>query len=456
MEVVYSHCAGLDVHKKTVVACCVTPGPHGQPQFETRTFGTMTQDLLLLSDWLSQHGVTHVARESTGEFWQPVYNILEASFVVLVVNAHPITNVPGRKTDVKDAAWIADLLRHGLLRGSFIPPLPQRDLRDLTRQRTNLVRERAEVANHLHKVLEWANLKLTSVLTDITGVSARAMLEAIIGGEEDVAILADLAKGRMRTKRAALEQALTGRVRQHHRFLLAQHLMHLDFLDEQIAAFTQQIAAALHDEAEHDAPPAASADADRPEPTPGPEADSALDGTTPGRPLDWETAVELLDTIAGVGRDTAELIIAEVGTDMHRFRSAAHLASWAKVCPGNNESAGKRYSGRTGKGNGWLRSGLVQAAHAAVKVKDSHFARVYHRLVGRRGVGCPLGEAILAIAHRILTAVYYILLHHEPYREPGMPEVDERRTQQLVQRMQQRIERLGFIVTVKPMIAGAA
>jgi transposase len=451
MEVVYTHCAGLDVHKKSVVACCVTPGAHGQPQFETRTFGTMTQDLLALSDWLSQHGVTHVALESTGEFWKPIYNILEASFVVLVANAQHIKNVPGRKTDVQDAAWIADLLRHGLLRGSFIPPLPQRDLRDLTRQRTNLVRERAEVANHLHKVLEWANLKLTSVLTDIRGVSARAMLQAIIAGEDDVTILADLAKGRMRTKRAALEQALTGRVRDHHRFLLAQHLIHLDFLDEQITAFTQQVAAALHGpEAEHDAPPEAPVDAGRPAPAPAREADPAPDRAQPARPVDWETAVELLDTIPGVGRDTAELIIAEVGTDMQRFRSAAHLASWAKVCPGNNESAGKRYSGKTGKGNGWLRSGLVQAAHAAVKVKDSYFAAVYHRLVGRRGVK----KAILAIAHRILTAVYYILLHHEPYRKPGGPDVDDRRKEQLVRRMQQRIERLGFAVTVEPLMAG--
>lgn len=449
MKVVYTHCAGLDVHKKSVVACCVTPGPHGQPQFETRTFGTMTRDLLALSDWLSQQGVTQVALESTGEFWKPVFNILEANFVVLVANAQHIKNVPGRKTDVQDAAWIADLLRHGLLRGSFIPPLPQRDLRDLTRQRTNLVRERAEVTNHLHKVLEWANLKLTSVLTDITGVSARAMLQAIIAGEEDVAILADLAKGRMRTKRVALEQALTGRVREHHRFLLAQHLIHLDFLDEQIESFNHQIAAALHgSDAAHEEPPSSPAAGDYP----GPARAAETTNEPPVRPVAWETAVGLLDTIPGVGRETAELIIAEVGTDMSRFRSAAHLASWAKVCPGNNESAGKRYSGKTGKGNAWLRSGLVQAAHAAVKVKGSYFAAVYHRLVGRRGVK----KAILAIAHRILTAVYYILLNHEPYREPGGPDIDARRKQQLVRRMQQRIERLGFTVTLEPVLAGTA
>ena len=249
MQIIYTHCAGLDVHKKTVVACCVTPGPDGQPQFETRTFGTMTQDLLALADWLSHTGVTHVACKSTGEFWKPVYNILEALFMIVVANAQHIKHVPGRKTDVRDAAWIADLLRHGLLQASFIPPLPQRDLPDLTRQRTNLVRERAEVANQLHNVLEWANIKLTSVITDIKGNSARAMLAAIVGGEDDAAVLAELAIGRMRSKRAVLEQALTGRVRDHHRFLVAQHLTHLDFLDEQIALFTQQIAATIEAEA---------------------------------------------------------------------------------------------------------------------------------------------------------------------------------------------------------------
>jgi transposase len=450
MDVVYAHCAGLDVHKKTVVACCVTPGPDGHPQFVTRTFSTMTHELLALSDWLSQQRVTHVALESTGEFWKPVYNILEATFVVLVVNAHHIKNVPGRKTDVKDAAWIADLLRHGLLRGSFIPPLPQRDLRDLTRQRTNLVRERAEVANHLQKVLEWANLKLTSVLTDITGVSARAMLEGIIAGEEDVALLADLAKGRMRTKRAALEQALTGRVRDHHRFLLAQHLTHLDFLDEQIAVFNHQIAAIIQAQDQHmpsDGPQQPMTD------VPGSEPEPVLvAGTAPERPMAWEAAVELLDTVPGIGQETAELIVAEIGTDMQRFRSAAHLASWAKVCPGNNESAGKRHSGKTGRGNRWLRSGLVQAAHAAVKVKDSHFARVYRRLVVRRGVK----KAIMAVAHRILTTVYYMLLNHEPYRELGAIDPDDRQKQHLVLRMQQRIERLGYVVSITPITAHTA
>ena len=242
MDVTYTHCAGLDVHKKTVVACCLTPGPDGQLRSETRTFGTMTQDLLALSDWLTSLGITHVAMEATAELWKPVYNLLEANFVVLVVNAQHIKTVPGRKTDCKDAAWIADLLRHGLLRGSFIPPLPQRDLRDLTRQRTNLIQQRAMVVNHLHKVLEWANLKLGAVASNLAGVSARAMLTALVGGEADPTILAELAQGRLRQKRAALEQALAGFVRDHHRFLIAGHLSQLEFLDEQVALFDRQIA----------------------------------------------------------------------------------------------------------------------------------------------------------------------------------------------------------------------
>src|ERR671933_1843399 len=245
MDIIYTHVAGRDIHKKTVVACVVTPGVRGTPQKETHPFGTMTQDLLALADWLTSKGVTHIAVESTGEFWKPVYQILEASFTVWVVNAQHIKTVPGRKTDVKDAEWIADLLRHGLLKASFIPPLPQRDLRDLTRQRTNLGQDRARVVNQLQKVLEWANIKLTSVVSDIMGVSARAMLAAIVGGEEDQEVLAELAQGKLRTKQAELERALEGHVRPHQRFMLVQHLAHIDFLDEQIAAFDRQIATLL-------------------------------------------------------------------------------------------------------------------------------------------------------------------------------------------------------------------
>ncbi len=442
MEVTYTHCAGLDVHKRTVVVCCLTPGVDGQGVSETRTFGTMTQELLALSDWLTSKGITHVAMEATGEFWKPVYNLLEASFVVLVVNAQHIKNVPGRKTDVKDAAWIAELLRHGLLRGSFIPPLPQRDLRDLTRQRTNLIQQRAMVVNHLQKVLEWANLKLSAVASNVAGVSARAMVTALVEGEADPTLLAELAKGKLRLKRAVLEQALTGFVRDHHRFLLAQHLTHLDFLDEQVTVFDQQIGQVIAIQSENE-PSLSQEQADPPGEDMAP---------TQHPPLGWDAAVELLDTIPGVGRATAELVVAEIGTDMRRFPSAGHLASWARVSPGNNQSAGKRYSGRTGPGNTWLRSGLVQAAHAAVRVKDSYFSSVYRRLVGRRGVK----KAIIAVAHRLLTAVYHMLLYHEPYRAPGAAPVDEHRNAKKVDNLLKQLSRLGYTAQLEPLSAAPA
>jgi transposase len=438
MEVTYPSCAGLDVHKRSVVACALIPGAGQDPQRETRSFGTMTADLLALSDWLTSKGVTHVAMESTGEFWKPVYNLLEGSFTVLVVNAQHVRNVPGRKTDVGDAAWLADLLRHGLLRGSFIPPLPQRDLRDLTRQRTSLVQERATVVNTLQKVLEWANLKLAGVATDVVGVSARAMLEAIVGGEADAAVLAELARGRMRAKRGQLERALAGRVRPHHRFLIAQHLAHLDFLDEQITVFDERIGAHLASEL---GPP--------PDAPPRDEAVPVALRRPEDPPLDGPQAVVLLDTIPGVGRQVAEIVVAEIGTAMERFGTPGRLARWAKLCPGNNESAGKRQSGRTGSGNRALRSALVQAAQAAVKVKDCYPAQVYRRLVGRRGKK----RAIIAVAHRLLHAIYYVLLSRRPYTD-YQPREDNRRKQ--VDALRRRIERQGYKVTVEPIAVPAA
>lgn len=438
MDVTYTHCAGLDVHKKSVVACAIRPGPQGAKQVEIRTFGTMTADLLTLSDWLQARQVTHVAMESTGEFWKPVYNLLEGNFELLVVNARHIKNVPGRKTDVKDAEWIADLLRHGLLRGSFIPPQAQRDLRDLTRQRTNLVQDRATVVNRLQKVLEWANLKVSAVATDITGVSARAMLEAILAGQEDPQVLAELAKGRLRNKRELLVQALKGVVREHHRFLIAQHLAQIDFLDEQIAVFDTQIA-------EHmaDVTPPTPADPSAPPSTPG----EAPTPTASAEPLAWDAAVALLDTIPGINRRMAELLLAEIGPDMRRFPTAGHLASWAKLAPGNNESAGKHYSGATGHGNRWLRSGLVQAAWAAVKVKTAYLSSFYHRLAGRRGAK----RAIIAVAHRMLNAIYHMLTHHEPYRDLGATYLDERNKVSLIKRTERRFKDLGYRVVLEPI-----
>lgn len=411
----------------------------------------MTADLLVLGDWLAGLDVEQVAMESTGEFWKPVYNLLEDRFTLLVVNAQHIKQVPGRKTDVRDAEWIAELLRHGLLRGSFIPPLPQRDLRDLTRQRTTLVRERVSVVQRLQKVLEWANLKLAGVATDVLGQSGRAMLEAIVAGQADPVVLADLALGRLREKRAALEQALAGRVRDHHRFLLASHLAHIDFLDEQIAVFDARIAAQIQPAAADDSGVAGSELAEdgprSPSPTAPPE-----DVLPTVAPVRWADAVAWLDTIPGVGRRTAEVLVAEIGTDLTRFPSPAHLASWAKVAPGTHESAGKRRAVGIGAGNRWLRETLVQAAHAAVKVKGSFLRAVYQRLAGRRGTK----KAIIAIAHKLVTIIYILLTRRQPYRELGAADLDARRREQLVHRMQHRLERLGYTVHLEPVVPAVA
>jgi len=423
----------------------MTPGPKGNKIVETCTFGTMTDDLLALSDWLASRGVTHVAMEATGELWKPVYNILEGSFEVWLVNAHHVKNVPGRKTDVKDAEWLADLLRHGLVRASFIPPLPQRDLRDLTRQRAILVQDRATVVNRLQKVLEWANIKLTSVVSDVTGVSAHAMLEAIVQGQNDPQLLAELAKGKLRSKRAQLQRALTGRVREHHRFLIANHLAHMDYLEEQIALFDEQIKQHIGEQV-----PPADANACPPSLRPATSDTPAKGQALP--PLPWAEAVPLLDTITGIGVASAEQLLAEFGADMSRFPSEAHMASWSKICPGNRESAGKRYSGKTGKGSRWIRPVLIQAALAAKKVKGSYAALLYNRLVGRRGHK----RAIVAVAHHIVKAMYHILLKHEPYREPDVTHLDRYLKERKMERMRKEYAKLGYNVTLEPIVAVAA
>jgi transposase len=401
MEVVYERCCGLDVHKKTVVACVIAP--EGK---ETRTFNTMTKDLLALADWLAEHQVTHVAMESTGVFWQPIYNLLEADFTLLVVNAYHIKVVPGRKTDVKDAEWIADLLRHGLMRRSFIPDRPQRELRELVRYRRNLIRQRAQVVNRIQKVLEGANIKLSAVATNVVGASGRAMLEAMIEGNQDPQVLAALAKGRMRKKQSALEEALRGLMGPHQRMMLQSQLRHLDFLEEEIAGLSKEVAT---------------------------------------RMLPFKTAIEQLDGIPGVGLRTAEDVLAEIGVDMTRFPTADHISSWAKLCPGNNESGGKRKSGRSGRGNPWLRSALVQAAWAAVATKGTYFSAQYHRIAPRRGSK----RAILAVAHSLLVTIYSMLRDGASYQDLGGNYFDERSRQATIRRAAQRIERLGYNVTLE-------
>ena len=306
MDVTYTHCAGLDVHKKVVVACSLIQVPSGKLKRTIRSFGTTTAQLLSLSDWLNAQQITQIAMESTGEYWKPIYNILESNFEIMVVNAHHLKNVPGRKTDVKDAEWIADLLRHGLLTGSFIPPFAQRDLRDLTRQRITLVRERARIVNRLQKVLEWANIKLASVVTDITGVSAIKMLQAIVDGQTDPEDLAKLAKGRLIHKIAQLKEALSGQVRSHHRFLLQQHLSHIQFLDQQINQFNQQIDESINEQnLEHDLPLPKMVN-----------KSTSSSKTAENSALSWNQAVILADTIPGVAQNTAELLIAEIGTEL--------------------------------------------------------------------------------------------------------------------------------------------
>lgn len=445
MQVVYSHCAGLDVHKKTVVACARIVQADGTLTTHVRTFSTMTSGLLNLVDWLLSLGITHVAMESTGEFWKPIFNLLEGSFSVLVVNAQHIKHVPGRKTDVKDAEWIAELLAHGLLRPSFVPEAPQRALRDLTRQRTHLIQERASVVNRMQKVLEWANIKLASVVTDVTGVSARAMLEALVGGQTDASVLAELAQGRLRAKRAELEQALRGTLEPHHAFLIAQHLAHLDFLEEQIAAFDNQIEVAITALPAPTEPPAADPPSSRERLGDAGPAASA-DGTRA-----WATARTICDAVPGIGQRIAETIIAELGTDMTRFPSAAHAASWARLSPGQQESAGKRRSSRIGKGNRYLRSALIQAAWAAIKGKETFLSAFYRRLASRRGKK----KAIVAVAHKILVIVYTLLKTGEVYQERGAAALDDHQKDRLLHRMQRRIEQLGYKVSLEPLAAAA-
>ena len=407
MDVVHERCCGLDVHKKTVVACLVTPGRGGQPTREVRTFSTMTRELLRLSDWLLDAGCTHAAMESTGSYWKPVYNLLEESFELLVVNAQHMKAVPGRKTDVKDAEWIADLLRHGLLRPSFIPSRPERELRELTRYRTSLLQERAGEVNRLQKVLEGANIKLASVASDVLGLSSRAMLAAMVAGEYEVETIAGLARGKLRNKIGLLKDALDGRLQPHQRFMLAAQLGHIDSLDSLIGEVSDEVERRL-----------ASRHAE----------------------------LERLSTIPGVSTRISQALLSEMGADMERFASAGHLASWVAVCPGHDESAGKSRSGRTRRGSPWLRSALVQAAKAAGRT-HTYLGAQYRRIAARRGAN----RAAVAVAHSIIVIAYYMLKRGEDYRDLGGNYFDERQEDQVRKRLTRRLEALGFTVSLTPV-----
>jgi transposase len=406
MKMVHERCCGLDVHKKTVVACVLNSSGR-----EVRTFGTVTQELLRLADWLHEERVSHVAMESTGVYWKPVYNLLEDQGIeLMVVNAQHMKAVPGRKTDVKDAEWIADLLRHGLLRASFIPDRGQRELRELVRYRRRLVEQRADVVRRLQKVLEGANIKLGDVASDVMGVSGRAMLRALAEGQEDPTELSQLAKTSLRKKKVELQLALEGSVGAHQRFMLRRQLHEVEFLEGEIAAMNAEIEARM-------------------------------------RP--FEAAIAHIDAIPGLGRRSAEAIIAEIGIDMSRFPTDKHLASWARLCPGNNESAGKRRSGWTGRGNPWLRTTMVEAAWAASRNPNGYFGALYRHLVSRRGKK----RAIVAVAHALLVAIYHMLKDGTAYQDLGPGHFDRIDREALIRRSVRRLERLGYQVSIKEVAA---
>jgi len=407
MQVVHARCAGLDVHKRTVVACVLLTQPEGTVERDVRTFGTMTAELLALADWLTAREITQVAMESTGVYWRPVFNLLEAGRTVVLVNPQHMKAVPGRKTDIKDAEWLADLLRHGLLTASFIPPQPIRDLRELTRYRTTLVQERAHEVQRLHKVLESANLKLAAVATDVLGTSGRAMLEALLGGEQDPAVLAELARGRLRAKLPALRQALEGRVRLVHLVQVRMLLAHIEFLEGAVAELQGEIERLLSP---------------------------------------FTEAVALAQTLPGVGQTAASTLIAELGTDMSRFPTHKHLASWAGVCPGNKQSGGRRLSGATTQGNPWLRAILGEIAWAIAHTRDNYLAALFHRVARRRGIQ----KAVVAVAHSVLVILYHMLRDHRPYSDLGADYFDRLDTERLQRHHVRRLEQLGYTVTLTP------
>lgn len=410
MEVLYPHCAGLDVHKDTVVAC-VRHMTHGEVATQVRTFSTTTQELMNLSAWLAQQAVTHIAMEATGVYWKPVWHILgDGEFHLILANAAQVKNVPGRKTDVNDACWLADLMAHGLIRPSFVPDEPTQQMRDLLRTRKQLVRERASHTQRLQKTLEDANIKLDSVVTDILGLSGRRMIEALIAGQTMPQALATLAHRQLRATNQQLEAALRGRVTSHHRFLLRLHLDQIDSLGAAMARIDEEVSANV-------------------EP--------------------FRAAIELLSAIPGLSPLAAQVVISEIGIDMSRFETAGHLLSWAGLCPGNHQSAGKRRSTRLKKGAPWLKATLVQCAWAAARTKGSYFQAQYHRLRARRGAK----KAVCAVAAALLTTAYHMLKNGTLYQDLGAHHFDQRAKQSHVLRLVQRLQNLGYQVTIQQKAA---
>ncbi|MGK2900623.1 MAG: IS110 family transposase [Burkholderiaceae bacterium] len=406
MDVIYPRCAGLDVHKQTVVACARVAG-NGPLLQEVRTFATTTSGLLALADWLESMGVEHVAMEATGVYWKPVWHVLEGHFELVLANAAHVKNVPGRKTDVNDSMWLADLLAHGLIRASFVPPAAVQELRTLTRTRKQFVRERSAHVQRIEKVLEDANLKLSVVISDILGKSGRAVLQAVIDGQIDPERLASCISTRVKASRAELLEALRGHIKAHHRFMLKLHLGHIDALDQAVAAIEKEVGLGL-------------------EP--------------------FRQAAKLLSTMPGLSDVSAHVIVAEIGIDMSRFATPAHLLSWACLCPRNDESAGKRRSTRVRKGGKWLKTTLVQAAWAAVKVKGGYLQAQFHRLRARRGAK----KAIMGVAASMLTAAWHMLRNQTEWHDLGAAHFDRADATKTANRLIRRLQQIGFAVQVTP------
>ena len=408
MQVIHPRCAGLDVHPDSVVVTVLLTAPDGTVTKHQQTFGAFTPELLRLADWLKSHAVTQAAMESTGAYWKPVWNLLEDQLTLVLVNAQHLKRVPGRKTDVSDSEWLADLLRHGLMRASFVPARPQRELRELVRHRGGYVDRAAQVKNELQEVLECANLKLARVATDITGVSALAMLRGLLAGETSAERLAELARGRLRSKKPQLVQALDGRMASHHRLILSQLLADLEWCEEQIAEVSAEIGRRLTTE---------------------------------------EPILKRLDEIPGVNRRIAEVIVAEAGTDMSRFPTAGHFVSWSGFCPGNNQSGGQRRGARVRPGDRTLKRAVMEAAHAGSRKKGSFLKARYHRLAGRRGSK----RAKVAVGRCILKSVYHMLANGTHYQDLGQDYYERRNPEQLARKLAQRIEKLGFAVKLEQL-----